>query len=141
MKNEMNIILKNKFSELKKMSDEVDSFVKTNSLDDEVKHDIKLVLDEIITNIISYAFDDDNEHEISVKIYIDDNKLSIDIEDDGRPFDPLEYPPPDTTKPLEERDIGGLGVFFVRELMDEIEYKRKEKKNVLAITKSILVNS
>jgi len=140
MKNEMNIILKNKFSELKKMSDEVDSFVKTNSLDDEVKHDIKLVLDEIITNIISYAFDDDNEHEISVKIYIDNNKLSINIEDDGRPFDPLEYPQPDTSKPLEERDIGGLGVFFVRELMDEIEYERKEKKNILTITKSVICN-
>ncbi len=141
MKSEINIILKNKFDELSKMSESVNSFAETNSLNDEIKHDIKLALDEIITNIISYAFDDDNEHEISVKICIDNNKLSINIEDDGKPFDPLEYPPPDTTKPLEERDIGGLGVFFVRELMDEIEYKRKENKNILTITKSISVNS
>ena len=140
MKSEINIILKNKFDELSKMSESVNSFAETNSLNDEIKHDIKLALDEIITNIISYAFDDDNEHEISVKICIDNNKLSINIEDDGKPFDPLEYPPPDTTKPLEERDIGGLGVFFVRELMDEIEYKRKENKNILTITKSVIRN-
>ncbi|RLD09227.1 MAG: ATP-binding protein [Chlamydiae bacterium] len=140
MKSEINIILKNKFDELSKMSESVNSFAKTNSLNDEIKHDIKLALDEIITNIISYAFDDDSEHEISVKIHVDDKNVFIKIEDDGKPFNPLEYPQPDTTKPLEERDIGGLGVFFVRELMNEIEYERKGNKNILTVTKSVIRN-
>jgi len=139
MKSEINIILKNKF-ELSKMSESVNSFAKINSLDDEIKHDIKLALDEIITNIISYAFDDGSEHEISVKIHVDDKNISMEIKDDGKPFNPLEFPLPDITKPLEERDVGGLGVFFVTELMDKIKYTRKEKKNILIMTKSVIRN-
>jgi serine/threonine-protein kinase RsbW len=59
------------------------------------------------------------------------------VEDDGQPFNPLEAPEVDTTKPLEERTIGGLGIHIVRKLMDGLEYQRHEGKNLLVLKKHL----
>ena len=137
MKNEFIIILKNNLTEIDVLVDGINYFAEKNRIENEVKFDLSIALDEIITNIISYAFDDDSKHNIIVHFTLNNDSLSVRVEDDGKPFNPLDYPTPDTTKPLEEREIGGLGVFFVMELMDSVKYKRKEKKNILTITKSI----
>ena len=137
MENEFIIILKNNLTEIDVLVDGINYFAEKKRIDNETKLDLCIALDEIITNIISYAFDDDSEHNIVVQFTFNDDSLAVRVEDDGKPFNPLEYPTPDTTKPLEEREIGGLGVFFVMELMDSVKYKRKEKKNILTITKSV----
>ena len=137
MKNESIIILKNDFAEIKILTDGINYFAEKNHLDNETTLDLCLVLDEIITNIISYGFDDESEHKIIVNLNVNNKVLSVKIEDDGISFNPLEYPTPDTTKPLEEREVGGLGVFFVKKLMDKIEYERKENKNILTVSKSL----
>ena len=137
MSNESIIILKNDFAEIKILTDGINYFAKKTHLGNETTLDLCLVLDEIITNIISYGFDDESEHKIIVNLNVNNKVLSVKIEDDGIPFNPLEFPAPDTTKPLEEREVGGLGVFFVKKLMDKIEYERKENKNILTVSKSL----
>ena len=141
MSNEYIIILKNNFAEIKTLTDGIYYFAEKNHLDNEIKLDLSLVLDEIITNIISYGFHDDSEHKIIVRLTVNNETLVVRIEDDGIPFNPLEFPAPDTTKPLKEREIGGLGVFFVKELMDKVEYERKEDENILTVSKQLIVNS
>jgi serine/threonine-protein kinase RsbW len=98
-------------------------------------HDLNLALEEILANIISYGYSDNREHEIRVNLSVEPGKVRVDVEDDGQPFNPLEAPEADTTKPLEERTIGGLGIHLVRKLMDGLEYKRQGEKNLLTIKK------
>ena len=64
-------------------------------------------------------------------------EVRVDVEDDGQPFNPLAAPEADTTKPLEERTIGGLGIHLVRKLMDGLEYQRQEGKNLLLMKKAL----
>ena len=66
-----------------------------------------------------------------------DNELVVKVEDDGREFNPLELPEPDLEQKLEERPIGGLGIHLVRNLMDELDYKRTHNKNILTMKKKI----
>ena len=141
MKNESVIILKNKFTEIKKLSDDINSFTQKNNLHNELQLDILLVIEELVANIISYAFDDNAEHKIIIRLAVNNKTLTVEIADEGRAFNPLDYPTPDISKPLEQREVGGLGIFFVKELMDSVEYERKENKNILTMTKQLIVNS
>jgi serine/threonine-protein kinase RsbW len=93
--------------------------------------DMSLTLDEIVANIMSHGFEDTKEHRIKVGLYVERGELRAEIEDDGKPFNPLEMPPPDTGQALEKRSVGGLGVYLVRTLMDEVTYQRRENMNIL----------
>jgi len=70
-----------------------------------------------------------------VSLSLQPGEIRVDVEDDGRPFNPLEAPEPDTTKPLEKRTIAELGIFLVRKLMNDLEYKRQGDRNLLTIKK------
>ena len=83
--------------------------------------------------MISHGYEDGLEHEICVRISHEDENMKVEVEDDGRPFNPLEAPPPDTGKPLTERQVGGLGIYLMREMMDEVEYRRENDKNLLVL--------
>ena len=94
---------------------------------------VNLVLDELSVNVVNYG---GGASEIEVSLSADANEVRVEIADDGTPFDPLnEAPEPDIDAPLEERPIGGLGVFLVREMMDELHYSRENGKNRLAMVK------
>ena len=90
-----------------------------------------LVIDELLTNIISYAYPDDEHHEIGIKIELSANRLKVSMVDDGIPFNPLGLETPDTELSLEEREIGGLGIHIVRKMMDKVSYRRRIDKNVI----------
>ena len=92
-----------------------------------------LALEEMITNTLKYGYDDQAPHQIALRLEINAASALITITDDGRAFNPLLAPPPDTAKPMEERPIGGLGLHLVRGLVDSIDYQRLEGKNVLQI--------
>jgi len=129
------IKLRNQVSELDRLNQALTEFGRHQSLAPKVVHDLNLVLEEILTNIISYGYTDNREHEISVNLSLEPGEVRVDVEDDGQPFNPLEAPEADTTRPLEERTIGGLGIHLVRKLMDRIEYRRQEGKNRLVMKK------
>ncbi|MDR2593187.1 MAG: ATP-binding protein [Fibromonadaceae bacterium] len=100
-----------------------------------LRNSINLAVEEIFVNIANYAYKPDKG---GIAIYIStEQKVSIKFEDKGREYNPIERDDPDLDGPLTEREIGGLGVFLVKKLMDNIEYMRVENKNILVITKNI----
>lgn len=98
---------------------------------------MNLALDEVVTNVILYGYDDPRGQEIAVRIECVPGELRANITDGGREFDPLTVPRPDLDLPLEKRALGGLGVHLIRSLMDRVEYARVDGKNVLTVKKGI----
>ncbi len=135
--NKMLLTLKNNLSEIERLANAVMQFGRENSLSDKSVFDINLVLEEVVNNIISYAYKDKNEHHITIHLELEGQELMLKVKDDGIPFNPLGVCEPDIDKPLGEREPGGLGLFFVRNLTDELEYKREKDKNILIMKKKI----
>ena len=100
----------------------------------DIQNEINLAVEEIFVNIASYAYKPLNGN-ASISISVKE-KIVIKFEDTGKPYNPLHQPSPDLDKPLTAREIGGLGVFFVKKLMDSIDYARIDNKNVLTITRA-----
>ena len=137
MREALEIKLNNKLSELGRFNQSLIEFGGRHGLAPNVVHDLNLALEEILTNIISHGYTDNREHEIKVRLSAQPGEIKAEVEDDGQPFNPLEAPEPDTTQPLEERTVGGLGIHLVRKLMDGLEYKRQEGKNKLVMKKHL----
>ncbi len=127
--------LKSALSEIGRMSETIDEFCASNKLPPDTGFALNLSLEEVITNIIKYAYDHNDEHIILVRLYINRGQVYIEVEDDGRPFNPLEVEPPDIHKPIDERPIGGLGIHLVKNHMDSLDYKRNGDRNLLIMTK------
>ena len=98
---------------------------------------LNLVLEEWIVNVISYAYTDTLEHTIELRLWRTATELRIEIEDDGRPFDPTAQADVDTTLPIEQRKIGGLGIHFIRKTMDHFAYRRENGRNLVTVAKTI----
>ena len=135
MREALEIKLNNKLSELDRFNQTLTEFGRQHGLAPNVVHDLNLALEEILTNIISYGYTDNREHEIKVRLSVQPGEVKAEVEDDGQPFNPFDAPEPDTTKSLQERTIGGLGIHLVRKLMDGLEYKRQGERNLLTIRK------
>ncbi len=135
--NTLMFALKNDLAELERLHQIVAEFGGRYRFTSEMVFRLTLVLEEIITNIVSYGYQDKLKHQISLRLFFEGEGLTVEVEDDGRPFNPLEAPTPDMNKPLAERQVGGLGIHLVREMMDELEYERKGDKNVLVLKKRI----
>jgi anti-sigma regulatory factor (Ser/Thr protein kinase) len=104
--------------------------VRGSDLDEREAFHLMMAADEACTNIIKYGRSGD----IEIKCDVEDGKVEVEIVDDGVPFDPLKAPPPDIDGPLEERKVGGLGIYFIRALTDYLRYERRGGKNVLTMT-------
>lgn len=127
------LILKNDISEIKKLSDFLRKVCEENDICNKIFCDATVAIEEIFANIVHYAYEDKNQHCVEINIKIADDNLAIEIIDDGRPFNPLEESPPKTDTPFEEREVGGLGIHLVRNLMDELVYKQVRGKNLLTM--------
>ena len=115
----------------------LDQFGKDHGLAPEIVADMQVAIDEVLTNISKYAYTDNAEHEIHIRFQVRGNVLEAIIEDDGIAFDPLTIPPPDLNLPLRERRVGGVGMYFVTQLMDNVVYERRAEINHLVISKCI----
>src|SRR5262245_53681056 len=100
----------NERSEIARLGALAERFGAAEGLPDELVMSINLVLDEVVTNVIDYGFDEAGGHEIRVTLAREGDALTIEVDDDARAFDPLAAPPPDLNLPLEERPVGGLGI-------------------------------
>ena len=105
-----------------------------SSCNKDVAMKLKLACEEIVVNVTSYAYPDGSDGFLDVYIRKDD-RIVIRFEDGGVPFNPLEHENPDTTLSWDERPIGGLGIFLVRSMMDDVRYTYENQKNVLTIEK------
>ncbi|MFX4261329.1 ATP-binding SpoIIE family protein phosphatase [Pelotomaculum propionicicum] len=129
--------LKNKLEEIEDLARAVENFAAANNLPEQAVFQVNLCLDELLTNTISYGFPGGGEHEIAVGITLQGGTLVITTRDDGLAFNPLEQAEADISQSIEERPVGGLGIHLVRNMMDEIEYRRESGQNVLIMKKLI----
>ena len=131
------IVLPNQLTELERVAHEVEAFGEAHGIDAKLIFNVKVALDEILTNVISYGYPEGGEHVITVRLALKAAELVIEVEDDGRPFNPLTVAPPDLEAPPEERPIGGLGLHLVRQMTDRLEYRREQNKNFLVMIKAL----
>jgi sigma-B regulation protein RsbU (phosphoserine phosphatase) len=129
------IRIANDLAEIARVADMVDDFAARHQFPDEVIVALNVSLDEILNNIISYAYEDTAHHEIVVRLALRDGSVEATVEDDGKPFDPLAAPAPDLTS--SPREIGGVGLHFVRNLTDEQTYTRRGRINQLRLMKRL----
>ena len=136
MATELLLQLSNNRPEIRNLRNRFDIFAKDNELPNKVIHDVQLALDEIVTNIVEYGYDDDDKHFIDIKFILNEKSLKIIIIDDAKPYNILDNKDPDTSLSLDEKPIGGLGIYLVKRLMTNIDYDYRDGKNHLLLTKS-----
>jgi anti-sigma regulatory factor (Ser/Thr protein kinase) len=129
--------LLNQASEIGRLQDQVEALGRQQGLAPRVLHAAQLALEEHLTNVMAYAYAPGGEHQIHVRVQIGRSELRIEVEDDGRPFNPLEHPTPDLSRSLEERRIGGLGIHMMRQSLDAMEYRREHDRNRLVMIKRL----
>jgi len=125
--------LRNSNTELRRFNRDMEEFCETHGVPEELRFRVRLALDEVLVNIVRYAYGDEENHEIHVLATWIDERMVIEVLDDGQPFDPLKSAAPDVRESLEEREIGGLGIHLVRNMMDELSYRREIDSNILTL--------
>jgi anti-sigma regulatory factor (Ser/Thr protein kinase) len=135
-RSDFSVTLLNERREIARLIQLVEQFGRQAGLVEDDTTDVNIMLDEFVSNVIKYGYDDDGRHEIVVAMKLEDGLLTIRVEDDGKPFNPLDAPEPDLNLPVEQRPIGGLGILIARTMADTIEYERAGDHNVLTLRKT-----
>ena len=129
----LQLSMQNRSSELVQLMRQVNGFLESHSLPPRIVYNANLVLEEVLTNIIKYAFHDSAAHEIGVLLALREEGLFIEVVDEGMEFDPLAIPAPEMKDSILEADEGGLGVHLVRRTVDSISYRRDASRNILTL--------
>ena len=132
----LELSLVNDLREIAGAADKIGAFCAEQGLAEEISFAVNLAVDELLTNTISYGYDDDGEHRIDLSLRLEGGMLVVEIADDGRAFDPLQAREPNVAAPLEERAVGGLGIYLVRKLMDGVAYRREDDRNIVTLMKN-----
>ncbi|MCR8633803.1 ATP-binding protein [Paenibacillus radicis (ex Xue et al. 2023)] len=138
MNKQVSMELRNDLAELIRLRDWFIEWSGPLSIDPKMLFHLNLVCDELITNTILYGYgavEEPEEHIIEVHLTVDGDDIELLITDDGIAFDPLSLAAADITLGIDERAIGGLGIHFVREVMDEVAYERIGEKNTIRLRK------
>src|SRR5262245_33607116 len=127
----------NRIAEMQKVVEFVEGFGRRHNVPATVVNDLNLCLDEVLNNSISYGYDDEAQHHISISLYTDGRAVVAEVEDDAKPFDPRRAHPACTSGDLRRRATGGLGLHFVNSLMDEVDYNCAGGYNRLKLKKRL----
>jgi len=127
--------IKNEIQQINTAVENFEAFGEKNSIPLPIVQKFNIAFDELLNNIIVYGYNDEGEHEIEIDVELKGERLVINIADDGIPFNPFKQNPPDTMLSVEERNVGGLGIHIVKNLMDEYNYKRNVDKNIITLVK------
>ena len=130
------ITLTNDVQEVPRLNVFVDEVCEDMGCDMETTMRMNLAIEEAVVNVIDYAYPSGTVGSIDIKVTIYDNHMEFVISDSGTPFDPTKKEDVDISLPVEERRIGGLGIHLVRQLMDKINYERKDGRNILTLLKN-----
>jgi serine/threonine-protein kinase RsbW len=125
--------LSNDIAEVASVLDAVEAFGEENRLPPKNIFQLNLVLDELITNIVSYGFADGAESSIRLSVALGEGTIDVELSDNGKPFDPVTAPLAEPAGGLEERHVGGLGLKFMRTYMDRLDYRRDGEFNRLRL--------
>ena len=124
-------------AELPSLAEGLESFALTHDLAPRLALELQVVLDEVIVNITHHGYQGEVGKPITVELKLDPGVVTIQVEDEARPFNPLMLPEPDLTRAVEQRTPGGLGVHLMRKLTDEVSYERLGDKNCLTLKKRV----
>ncbi len=130
----MTLNIKNNISDLSRLAPFIEQLAETFDVYPDKVFKINLALDEAMANVVSYAYPEGTEGEITLTAEKENDILVLKIIDEGAPFDPTKEGDVDTTLSVEERPIGGLGIFLIKQMMDTVAYQRIGNKNVLTMT-------
>jgi anti-sigma regulatory factor (Ser/Thr protein kinase) len=130
-------VIGNQIGELTSLAEKIDALAEEWEWSPGLAMNMNLVVEEAVSNIIFYAFNDSGKHEIGISISLENSQLTIKITDDGIPFNPLAQEQPDINLSAEERPVGGLGIFLISQIMDEMNYDRIKNQNILTLKKRI----
>jgi len=131
------ITLPNDVQEVPQLSAFVDAVCEALDLDMNTTLKLNLAIEEAVVNVMNYAYPTGTAGTVTIETEADDEWLTFVISDSGKPFDPTLKKEIDTTLPMEERSIGGLGIHLVRQIMDSISYERTDGTNVLTLRKKL----
>ncbi|MES2692977.1 MAG: ATP-binding protein [Verrucomicrobiota bacterium] len=136
MSSRQTFTLANDLAEISRLAEGVDAFCAPLDPGTKDVMAVQLALEEAVTNVINHGFDDGQPHTFTVDLILEDRRLTAVVSDDAAAYDPLARPEVDTSVPLEEREIGGLGVHLVKKLMDSAHYERRDGRNILTLVRN-----
>lgn len=135
---EKSIILANELSEISRLNGFIEDIGNEFSLAPDMIFNLTLVLEEAVVNVINYAYPKEDHESIYLSAKMQDGSIIFVLSDSGKEFDPTMAPEADVTLSAEERQIGGLGIFLIRQIMNEVRYERIDGKNVLTLEKKLI---
>ena len=133
----LEVRVSNRLIEIDRVNAAFNEFAERHAVPAKLRRKINLVFDELLNNIITYAYEDEDEHFIEIDIRLSPSGLAVTVTDDGKPFNPFDNHAPDTALSVEDRPIGGLGVHLVRNVMDRVGYERHGENNVVLLEKEL----
>lgn len=133
----MRLELNNSTDEIATAMEALQAFTDSRAVDGEATQAAVLVLDELLSNIIFYGLKDSRCDPIILELDIIDDNLQLRITDGGTPFNPFAQPDPDLDLPLEQRQVGGLGIYLVKQFMDEYSYEYCNEKNIVTLSRKL----
>lgn len=134
---EKSIILANDIAEVGRLAQFVDEVGEEFSLTPDIVFNLNLVLEEAVVNIINYAYPKEEHQFIYLSASLRQDSIVFVLTDTGKEFDPTMAPEADITLSADDRPIGGLGIFLIRQIMNEVKYERIDGKNVLTLEKKL----
>lgn len=133
MSAELTLQIQNNVAAVQAANETVSRWLAERGAPADLQYFANLVIEELATNCIKYAYGDEKEHRIEVKLSVSPNSLVMTVSDDGHPFNPLEAPAPDMALGPEDRPVGGLGLHLLRKMSDSMDYIREDGKNRLTL--------
>jgi sigma-B regulation protein RsbU (phosphoserine phosphatase) len=130
----LTVSIENKLENIADVTEHFDKFSEEQNISMAVNQKVDLAIDDLVNNIISYGYSDEKVHTIDITFKRMESELIIIIEDDAAPFNPFDTEKNDTHLAIDDREIGGLGIHLVKNLMNSCQYQRKANKNVVALT-------
>ena len=137
MTSKHSLTLPNDIETIPQLNEFIDTVAEEIGLDMSLTMSLNLAIEEAVVNVMEYAYPEGEQGNVDIEVIADDKWLTFIISDNGIPFDPTTQEDADTTLSAEERPIGGLGIFLVRQLMDSINYQRENGKNILTLSKKM----
>ena len=134
---ERSIVLANEISEISRLNGFIEDIGEEFSLTPDVVFNLNLVLEEAVVNIINYAYPKEENQSIYLSARLHEGSIVLILTDTGKEFDPTMAPEADVTLSADEREIGGLGIFLIRQIMNEVRYERIDGKNILTLEKKL----
>ena len=131
------LVLKNDVHEVTRFSNFIKSVLEQLGIEKSLARKLRLAVEEAVVNVIDYAYPLGSEGDITIHVMSDGHSIRFKIIDAGVAFDPTAKEKADTTLSIDDRQIGGLGILLVRELMDTINYEREDGQNILTLIKNL----